>query len=193
VKPEIENQVHRIYEIVGFRTGAPYTLEVQFNDGVTRVVDFTDVLQGELYGPLKDPKVFGRVKLDREARNLVWPNGADFDPEILHDWPQRRAAMVAAAARWRRHSRVDEVLHIVWSAILGFVAGFIARVVMHTHLGILSTTLLGIAGAIVGGWIARNLSMRSEAIARHEELYAGYAALLGGFTVPFLIITFFAR
>jgi hypothetical protein len=45
--------------------------------------------------------------------------------------------------------------------------------------------LLGIAGSLVGGWIARNLSLRSEAIARHEELYVGYAALLGGFAVPF--------
>jgi hypothetical protein len=31
------------------------------------------------------------VKLDLEANTLIWPNGADFDPAILHDWPQRSA------------------------------------------------------------------------------------------------------
>jgi hypothetical protein len=44
--------------------------------------------------------LFGNVKLDHELSNLVWPNGADFDPEILHDWPERRSAMLQAAAQW---------------------------------------------------------------------------------------------
>lgn len=25
---------------------------------------------------------------DPELRTLVWPNGADFDPYVLHDWPR---------------------------------------------------------------------------------------------------------
>jgi len=51
---------------------------------------------------LRDLTVFEQVKLDREAGNLVWPGGADFDPETLHDWPERKAAMLAAALRWRK-------------------------------------------------------------------------------------------
>jgi hypothetical protein len=47
---------------------------------VTTVVNLNGALEGELYGPLKDPSLFERVKLDEEAGNLVWPNGADFDP-----------------------------------------------------------------------------------------------------------------
>lgn len=35
-----------------------------------------------------------------EVRTLVWPNGADFDPAILHDWPQHEAAMKELAKRW---------------------------------------------------------------------------------------------
>ena len=57
--------------------------------------DFFDVLKGELYGPLKSQVVFDRVRL--EHGNLVWLNGADFDPEILHDWLERKTAMIAAA------------------------------------------------------------------------------------------------
>jgi hypothetical protein len=50
-------------------------------------IDFEPVLHGELYAPLRDPDFFARVALDPEAGTLVWPNGADFDPATLHDWP----------------------------------------------------------------------------------------------------------
>jgi len=102
MKPDLARKVHQIYEVVGFRSVGPYTLEVEFNDGISRQIDFEGVLEGELYGPLKELSVFREVKLDREGGNLVWPGGADFDPEILHDWPERKAAMLAAALRWRK-------------------------------------------------------------------------------------------
>jgi hypothetical protein len=31
---------------------------------------------------------------------LTWPNGADFDPTTLHDWPQVRDALVGMARGW---------------------------------------------------------------------------------------------
>jgi len=96
---------HGIYEVKSFKLLGPYTLEIQFDDGVTTVVNLDGALEGELYGPLKDPSLFERVKLDKEIGNLVWPNGADFDPEILHDWPERRARFVAAAQEWKISSR----------------------------------------------------------------------------------------
>jgi hypothetical protein len=36
---------------------------------------------------LRDPEFFAQVRIDSEAHTLVWPNGADFDPANLHDWP----------------------------------------------------------------------------------------------------------
>ena len=96
---------HGIYEVKSFKLLGAYTLEIQFDDGVTTVVNLDGALEGELYGPLKDPALFERVKLDEETGNLVWPNGADFDPEILHDWPERRARFVAAAQEWKISSR----------------------------------------------------------------------------------------
>jgi hypothetical protein len=106
MKPDLARKVHQIYEVVGFRPVGPYTLEVEFDDGISRQIDFEGVLEGELYGPLKDLSVFQQVKLDREGGNLVWPGGADFEPEILHDWPERKAAMLAVALRWRKSAYV---------------------------------------------------------------------------------------
>jgi len=40
-------------------------------------------------GRLQDTSRFEQVALDREVCTLVWPNGADFDPATLHDWPQQ--------------------------------------------------------------------------------------------------------
>jgi len=52
------------------------------------------------------------------------------------------------------------MLHIIWSIIIGFIVGLIARAIMPgvQHLGFVATTLLGIGGSIVGGLIARLFS-----------------------------------
>jgi hypothetical protein len=60
------------------------------------------VLAGELFGPLRDIDVFNRVRIDPEIHTLVWPNGADFDPAMLHDWPVHFKAMVELARRWEK-------------------------------------------------------------------------------------------
>jgi Protein of unknown function (DUF2442) len=93
---------HKLDWVTSFKVLRSYALEIQFDDGISQIVNFDGVLEGELYGPLKDPNLFKSVKLDHELGNLVWPNGADFDPEILHDWPQRRQSMIEAAAEWRK-------------------------------------------------------------------------------------------
>jgi hypothetical protein len=45
-------------------------------------------LFGNLYGPLRDISLFNQVRIDPEVKTLDWPNGADFDPATLHDWPR---------------------------------------------------------------------------------------------------------
>ncbi len=85
---------------MGFEKVAPFTLRVRFEDGTTQVVDFRPVLAGEIFGPLADARVFDQVKLDEESRTLVWPNGADFDPATLHDWPEEGPRIAALARSW---------------------------------------------------------------------------------------------
>jgi uncharacterized membrane protein YeaQ/YmgE (transglycosylase-associated protein family) len=56
------------------------------------------------------------------------------------------------------------MLHIIWSIIIGFIIGLIARAVMPgaQNLGFIATTLVGIVGSIVGGFIARIFSKPKE-------------------------------
>jgi len=93
----MEHAVHRVTE---FQKVKPFTLRVAFEDGTTQVVDLRPVLAGEIFGPLGDPEVFDQVRLDSEAGTLVWPNGADFDPATLHDWPKEGPRLAALARRW---------------------------------------------------------------------------------------------
>jgi len=91
---------HEIHRVASFKKVAPYTLHVEFADGTIQVIDFLPVLKGELFSPLQDSKLFDQVSIDGEIHTLVWPNGADFDPAILHDWPKSGPALATLAEKW---------------------------------------------------------------------------------------------
>ena len=99
---------HAIYRVTGFEFIGTYELRVDFDDGVSRVIDFEPVLEGDLYGPLRDPALFKQVWIDAEVQTLVWPNGADFDPAVLHDWPEVAEEFAAMACRWKAAAKVAE-------------------------------------------------------------------------------------
>ena len=92
---------HPIHRVTAFKVIGPYTVEVSFKDATSQIIDFRPVLAGELFGPLLDLRFFEQVTLDPVAGTLVWPNGADFDPATLHDWPTEGPALIAAAQTWR--------------------------------------------------------------------------------------------
>ena len=91
---------HAIHRVKAFEVVGPYRLRIEFADGLWRTIDFRPMLEGELYGPLRDVNAFNAVSVDPEVHTLVWPNGADFDPATLHDWPDHEAEMTARAKRW---------------------------------------------------------------------------------------------
>jgi hypothetical protein len=88
---------HPIYKVRSVKIVALYALRVGFDDASEQVIDFRPVLAGELFGPLHDLSVFNQVRIDPEVHTLVWPNGADFDPSTLHDWPENVNAIAARA------------------------------------------------------------------------------------------------
>jgi len=91
---------HAIYRVQSFTIVSPYTLCVRFDDRTEQTIDLGPILAGELFGPLRDPELFNQVRIDSEAHTLVWPNGADFDPATLHDWPQYERELRDLAPRW---------------------------------------------------------------------------------------------
>jgi hypothetical protein len=63
----------------------PHGLRLAFNDGTRKTVDVRPLLSGPVFEPLQDPAYFARVTLDPVCGTVVWPNGADFAPEALHE------------------------------------------------------------------------------------------------------------
>src|SRR5450755_4914012 len=83
----------------------PYRLRVEFNDGVARDVDCAFLLHGTLGEPLRDPDYFRQVRVDQESRTIVWPNGLDPAPELLHGDYESASTSVGdsqQAAVWSR-------------------------------------------------------------------------------------------
>jgi hypothetical protein len=65
-----------------------YRLELTFSDGVRGVVDLSRriVGRGGVFRPLEDPEFFRQVRVDPELGSIVWPNEADFCPDLLYRW-----------------------------------------------------------------------------------------------------------
>lgn len=95
---------HPIHRVTSFSIAGPYILRVEFEDHTHQVINFQPILAGNFYGPLRDLQLFNQVRLDQEVHTLVWPNGADFDPATLHDWPLVQEALVQRAKTWEHVS-----------------------------------------------------------------------------------------
>lgn len=89
-----------IIAVIHFDLVDDYKLLVHFDDESERLIDFEPVLYGEMWGPLRDPALFNQVSIDPNAHTLSWPNGADFDPETLHNWPEYQEELASKAKGW---------------------------------------------------------------------------------------------
>lgn len=62
-----------------------FQLRLGFDDGLVREVDLAYRVGGNgVFAPLADPEYFAKVRVDPDAGTIVWPNGADLAPELLH-------------------------------------------------------------------------------------------------------------
>jgi hypothetical protein len=66
-----------------------YRVRLSFLDGTVGDVDLSEHLWGPMFAPLSDPSYFRQVVVDPELGTIVWPNGADFAPEMLYDAARR--------------------------------------------------------------------------------------------------------
>ena len=65
-----------------------YRLELAFSDGIRGVVDLSRRIlgRGGVFRALEDPEFFRQVRVDPELGTIVWPNEADFCPDLLYRW-----------------------------------------------------------------------------------------------------------
>lgn len=61
-----------------------YKIKIMFSNGVIKFVDFAQFLKGakHVFLPLRNVDYFKEFQVDDIT--LSWPNGADFDPELLY-------------------------------------------------------------------------------------------------------------
>jgi hypothetical protein len=76
------------YDIEHVEYLGEYRLRLTFADGLIGEVDLaskfgTEV--GPIFEPLRDKEFFAEVRVDTELGTIVWPNGADLAPDVLHD------------------------------------------------------------------------------------------------------------
>lgn len=75
------------YEVRAVEHLGGHRLRLTFADGVTGDVDLGDRFVGPvgpMFEPLLDVDYFAQVVVDEELGTVVWPNGADLAPDVLH-------------------------------------------------------------------------------------------------------------
>jgi hypothetical protein len=76
------------YEITAVEHLGDYRLRLTFADGFIGDVDLADRCNrdsGPMFEPLRDVAYIARVTVDSELGTVVWPNGADLAPDVLHE------------------------------------------------------------------------------------------------------------
>jgi hypothetical protein len=99
-----------------------YRVLVEFEDGIRKVIDLEQHLDGPIFEPLKVPAYFRLVSYNPDIETIVWPNDADFSPDFLYEigktatvaggsgvWRQRGAGSGPQKKRTTRSARVAVV------------------------------------------------------------------------------------
>ena len=74
-----------VVDVISVRVLARYIVEMGFADGAVKVLDLEPFLWGDAFEPLRDDYgMFCEVEVDADAGTIVWPNGADLSPRVLH-------------------------------------------------------------------------------------------------------------
>ena len=55
------------------------------------------------------------------------------------------------------------MFHLIWYLLIGLIAGVIAKSVMHVHMTIFWTTVLGIIGSVLGGAVTHLVARPTNA------------------------------
>jgi hypothetical protein len=74
-----------LFDVVSARHIKDYELEIEFEDGSTGVVDFSEYCsRGGVFEKFNDPAYFTSFAIDKELGVISWAGGVDIAPESLY-------------------------------------------------------------------------------------------------------------
>jgi hypothetical protein len=68
-------------EVINAKYLNNFRIYLEFNNGISKTVDLTNELEGEIFSPLKNKEYFKQFTI--KYNTIEWENGADFAPEYL--------------------------------------------------------------------------------------------------------------
>jgi hypothetical protein len=75
-------------ELVRIRKVEPvrdFIVRLEFTDASSKEIDLAVYMHGPIFAPMRaDPAIFRSVRVDAQLGTIVWPNGADIDPDVLY-------------------------------------------------------------------------------------------------------------
>ena len=79
-----------------------------------------------------------------------------------------------------------KLVHWIWAIVTGFVVGLIARAILPgaDQMGLITTTVVGILGSLVGGWVGGLIKKPPEGAKFHP---AGFFLSIVGAVILLLI------
>lgn len=91
-----------LVDVVEARAVGGHRLFLRFADGVAGEVDLDRLVRWEgVFEPLRDPRRFASVRVDVELGTVVWPGGADMDPDVLYSAVTGKPIVLPAPAARR--------------------------------------------------------------------------------------------
>jgi uncharacterized membrane protein YeaQ/YmgE (transglycosylase-associated protein family) len=78
------------------------------------------------------------------------------------------------------------MLHVIWQIVTGFVVGLLARALLPggDQMGLIATTILGVVGSVIGGFIGRVIKKPEPGASFHP---AGFVMSLVGAIVVLVL------
>jgi len=85
-----------IVDVVAVTVLEGHRLLLKFDDGTEGEFDFRRAVGFDgVFAPLQDPEYFAQARVEPDIGTVVWPNGADLDPMVLHATITGHAIQVA--------------------------------------------------------------------------------------------------
>ena len=73
------------YQVSSAKYISDYVIALEFADGMRGEINLEKELWGKMFEPLRDKKIFSKVKVHKIFKTIFWPNGADLAPEFLRE------------------------------------------------------------------------------------------------------------